>query len=93
VVIFTHFYEMFVGVQPSVRLFWRFQVLHPVNRQPPHLGGYYFLHQMKGPLKYLATISPNRWERWRENWVLVQADAHEWLTLSTAAPTRSGTPA
>jgi hypothetical protein len=42
VVIFTHFCEMFVGVQPSVRLFRRFHVLRPVNRQPPHLGGYYF---------------------------------------------------
>jgi hypothetical protein len=35
VAIFTHFCEMFVGV----RLFRRF---HPVNRQPPRLGGYYY---------------------------------------------------
>jgi hypothetical protein len=42
VVVFTHFCEMFVGVQPSVRLFQRFHVLRPVNKQLPHLGGYYF---------------------------------------------------
>jgi hypothetical protein len=42
VAIFTHFYEMLVGVQPSVCLFWCFHVLHPVNKQPPHLDGYYF---------------------------------------------------
>jgi hypothetical protein len=33
VAIFAHFCEMFVGVRPSVRLFWRFHVLRPVNRQ------------------------------------------------------------
>jgi hypothetical protein len=42
VAIFTHFYEMFVGVWPSVPLFRWFHMLRPVNRQPPHLGGYYF---------------------------------------------------
>jgi hypothetical protein len=44
VAIFTHFCEMFVWVRPSVRLFWQFRVLRPVNRQPPHLDGYYFQH-------------------------------------------------
>jgi hypothetical protein len=40
---------------------------------------------VKGSLKYLTALSPGRWERWREDWVLVQADAHERLTLLTAA--------
>jgi hypothetical protein len=40
VAIFMHFYEMFVGVQLSVRLFWCFYALRPVNKQSPHLGGY-----------------------------------------------------
>jgi hypothetical protein len=88
VAIFTHFCAMFVGVPlrwwPLVRLFRRFHVLHPVNRQPPRLGGYYFQHRTKGSSKYLATLSPGRWERWREDWVLVQADAHDRLTLLTA---------
>jgi hypothetical protein len=42
VVVFAHFCEMFVGVRPSVHLFRWFHVLHPVNKQPPRLGGYYF---------------------------------------------------
>jgi hypothetical protein len=75
---------MFVGVRSSVHLFWRFHVLCPVNRQPPHLGGYYFQHRTKGSLKYLTTLSTDRWERWREDRVLVQADAHERLKLTTA---------
>jgi hypothetical protein len=32
---------------------------------------------MKGPSKYIATLSPDRWERWREDWVLVQTDTHD----------------
>jgi hypothetical protein len=50
-------------------------------------SGYYFQHRMKGYSTYLATLSPGRWERWREDWVLVQADVHERLTLPTAAST------
>jgi hypothetical protein len=69
--IFAHFCKMFVGVRPSVRLFRRFHVLRPVNRQPPRLSGYYFQHQTKGSSKYIAALSPGRWERWREDWVLV----------------------
>jgi hypothetical protein len=87
VAIFTHFCEMFVEVRPLVHLLWRFHMLRPMNRQPPHLGGYYFQHRTKGSSMYLTTLSPERWERWREDWVLVQADAHEWLTLPTVAPT------
>jgi hypothetical protein len=85
VVVFAHFSGMFVGVWPSVRLCRRFHVLHPVNKQPPHLGSYYFQHQMKGPSKYIAALSLDRWEHRREDLVLVQIDAHERLTLPTAA--------
>jgi hypothetical protein len=42
VAIFAHFCEMFMGVQPSVRLFQRFHVPRLVNKQPHYLGGYYF---------------------------------------------------
>jgi hypothetical protein len=42
-----------------------------MNRQPPHLGSYYFQHRMKGSSKYLAALNPGRWELWREDWVLV----------------------
>jgi hypothetical protein len=72
-----------------VRLFRRFHMLRPVNKQPPHLSGYYFQHRTKRPSKYIAALSPGRWERWREDWVLVQTDAHERLMLPTAAPTTS----
>jgi hypothetical protein len=32
-------------------------------------------------------VSPGRWERWREDWALVQADTHDWLTLPAGALT------
>jgi hypothetical protein len=87
VAIFAHFCEMFMRVRPSVHLFRRFHVLRPVNKQPPRLGSYYFQHRTKGPSKYIATLSPRRWERWRKDWVLVQTDAHKRLMLSAVAPT------
>jgi hypothetical protein len=60
VAIFTHFCEMFVGVRLLVRLFWRFHVLRPVNRRPPHLNGYYLQHRTKGSSKYHTALSPDR---------------------------------
>jgi hypothetical protein len=35
VVIFIHLYEMYVGVRPSVRLFWPFHVLHSSRKGRP----------------------------------------------------------
>jgi hypothetical protein len=75
-----------MGVRPSVHLFRRFHVLRPVKKQPPRLDSYYLQHRTNDPSKYIAVLSPARWEHWREDWVLVQIDAHERLTLSTAAP-------
>jgi hypothetical protein len=42
VAIFVHLCEMYVGVQPSVRLFRRFFVLKAVSPHPPLIGGHYF---------------------------------------------------
>jgi hypothetical protein len=71
VAIFVHFYKMFIRVRLSVHLFQHFYVLRLVNKQPPRLGGYYFQHRTKGPSRYITALSPNRWEHWREDWVLV----------------------
>jgi hypothetical protein len=45
VVIFVHLYEMFVGVRPSVRLFWCFFVMKVASQDPPLIGRYYFQRQ------------------------------------------------
>jgi hypothetical protein len=42
VAIFAHLCEMYVGVRPSMRLFWRFFVLKAASPRPPLIGGYYF---------------------------------------------------
>jgi hypothetical protein len=87
VAIFVHLYEMFVGVQPSVRLLRRFFILKATSQRPPLIGGYYFLHRTQGHACYIALISPSRWERWREDWELMQVDAHDLLTLPVGALT------
>jgi hypothetical protein len=87
VAIFVHLCEIFVGVRPSVRLFRHLFVMKAVSQRPPLIGGYYFVRRTQGPSRYIASVSPGRWERWREDWALVQADAHDRLVIPTAAPT------
>jgi hypothetical protein len=87
VAIFVHLCEMFVGVRPSVRLFRRFFVMKTASQHPPLIGGYYFARRTQGPSRYIAPVSPGRWERWREDWVLMQADDHDRLVIPAAAPT------
>jgi hypothetical protein len=87
VVIFVHLCEMFVGVRPSVRLFRCFFVMKAASQRPPLIGGYYFAHRTQGPSRYIAPVSPGRWEHWREDWVLMQADAHDRFMIPAAALT------
>jgi hypothetical protein len=81
VAIFIHLCEMYVGVRPSMRLFRRFFVLKAASTRPPLIDGHYFQHRTPGHACYITPISPGRWERWREDWALVQADVHNWLAL------------
>jgi hypothetical protein len=48
VAIFIHLYEMYVGVQPSMWLFWRFFMLKVVSQHPPLIDGYYFQRRTQG---------------------------------------------
>jgi hypothetical protein len=77
VAIFIYFCEMFVGVQPSVRLFRCFFVMKAASQHPSLIDGYYFQCRTQGHAQYIVPISPGRWERWRDNWALVQADVHD----------------
>jgi hypothetical protein len=86
VAIFIHLCEMFVGVRPSVHLFRRFFVMKAASQRPPLIGGYYFACRTQGPSRYIAPISPGRWERWREDWALMQADAHDRLVGERSRP-------
>jgi hypothetical protein len=81
VAIFVHLCEMYVGVRPSVRLFWRFFMLKATSPRPPLISDHYFQRRTPGHARYMVPISPGRWERWREDWALVQADVHDRLAL------------
>jgi hypothetical protein len=85
--IFVHLCETFVGLQSSVRLFRRFFVLKVVSQCPPLIDGYYFQRRTQGHACYIMLVSPGRWKRWREDWVLVQSDAHDRHALLVGAST------
>jgi hypothetical protein len=87
VAIFVHLCEMYVGVRPSVWLFWCFFVLKAASPRPPLIGGHYFQRRIPGHARYIAHVSPGRWEQWREDWALVQVDVHDRLALPVDAPT------
>jgi hypothetical protein len=70
-----------------VWLFWHFFVLKAVSTRPSLIGGHYFQSQTSGHARYIAPVSPGRWERWREDWALVQADIHDRLALPVGGST------
>jgi hypothetical protein len=87
VAIFVHLCEMYVGVRPSVRLFRCFFVPKATSPRPALIGGHYFQRWTPGHTRYIVHVSPGRWERWREDWALVQADVHDRLLLPIGGPT------
>jgi hypothetical protein len=87
VAIFIHLCEMFIGLW----LFQCFFVLKAVRQRPPLIGDYYFQRRTQGHARYNTPVSPGRWERWREDWALVQVDTHNQLALPTSALTLNRT--
>jgi hypothetical protein len=87
VVIFIHFYEMFVFVRPSITLFQMFHVLWWSGKGSDLIGAYDFHIWVKGPITYIAPISSSKWDRLREDWVVVRADVHDHLVLQTESLT------
>jgi hypothetical protein len=87
VAILVHLYEMYVWIRPSVRPFRRFFMLKAASTRPPLIDGHYFQHRTLGHTHYIALVSPGRWERWMEDWALVQADVHDRLALLIGGPT------
>jgi hypothetical protein len=70
-----------------VWLFWCFFVLKAASTCPPLIGSHYFQRQTPGHTRYITPVSPGRWEQWREDWALVQADVHDHLALPVGGPT------
>jgi hypothetical protein len=91
VAIFVHFCKMFVCVRLSVTLFWMFHVLRWSKKGSGLIGAYYFHIRAKGLSTYITPISSGKWDRWREDWVVVRTDIHDRLVLSTESPTAKKT--
>jgi hypothetical protein len=85
--IFIHFCEMFICVRPSGSLFWLFHMLSWSQKGSGLIDAYYFQLQAKGPITYITPISPGKWDRWRDDWVIIQTNVHDCLVLQTESPT------
>jgi hypothetical protein len=86
VVIFVHLFRMYMGVRPLVCLFGLFHMLRSSRKRACPIDGYYFQHRTKGLALYIATLTLSKWDRWRDDWVIMQAEVHDRLELPTAAP-------
>jgi hypothetical protein len=85
VAIFIHFYKMYVGVWPLVHLF-RFSTYcallergHPPSVATTSSTG------TKGTTMYIIALTPSKWDRWRDDWVIMQAEVHGHLELPSIA--------
>jgi hypothetical protein len=86
VAIFVHFCKLFAYVWLSVQLFWLFHVMWSSRRRRTQLSTYYFQLTAKGLTTYITSLSSGKWEHWRLDWMIMQADIHDRLALPTDAP-------
>jgi hypothetical protein len=84
VAVFMHLYKMYVGMRPSVHLFMLYHLLCSPGHDARPLGGYYFQHRVKRPTPYIAALTPDKWDHWRHDWVVMQGEIHDRLVLLTA---------
>jgi hypothetical protein len=68
-----------------------FYVLRWSGKGSGLIDAYYFQLQAKGPITYIAPISFDKWDHWREDWVVIRADVHSRLVLPTESPTAKKT--
>jgi hypothetical protein len=86
VAIFVHLCEMFVGVGACTSLFRHFFVLVRSRKGKDHLGAYYFQTRSEPTVAYIATLGGARWENWRNDWVIISAEANDRLALPNDGP-------
>jgi hypothetical protein len=63
VAIFVHLCEMFICMRPSVSLFRLFHMLQWSGKGSGLIDAYYFQLRAKGPIVYIAPISPAKCDR------------------------------
>jgi hypothetical protein len=64
-----------------------FHVLWWFRKGSGLIGAYYLQLQAKGLIVYIVPINSGKWDRWREDWVIVRANVHNCLALLTESPT------
>ena len=84
--IFAHFCEMFVGVPPSVTLFWHFFILRAVRKKKGYdevevVGCFNFRLREGLSDVYIPQVLRSKWDDWRQDWVYVDVSPHDRLSL------------
>jgi hypothetical protein len=77
---------MFVGVAPCTSLFRHFFVLVQSGKAKDQLGAYYFQMRSDSDMAYIPTLGGARWENWSGDWVIVSAEANDFLVLPSDGP-------
>nr|CAE03901.2 OSJNBb0026I12.9 [Oryza sativa Japonica Group] len=87
-VIFAHLCEMFIGVRPSLRLFWWFFTVQPVS-PPSVVGGCYF--QPRGPVlnRYIPCVLRKKWDDWKSDWFYTPLADEARLRLPSQPPAQA----
>jgi hypothetical protein len=86
VAIFVHFCEMYVGVRPSVHLFMLFHVLRSLGKRASPIGCLLLPAKDQGYNCVHRCPHLGKWDCWRDDWVIMHTEVHDWLELSTTAP-------
>jgi hypothetical protein len=78
-----HLCEMFFGVRPSVYLFRLYHMLCSTGHDAGQISGFYFQHRVRDPVLYIVAVSPGKWDRWRQEWVVMHGEVYDRLVLLT----------
>jgi hypothetical protein len=68
-------------VAPCTSLFCYFFVLVKSGKTRDHIGAYYFQTRPDPAVVYIPTFGGERWENWRNDWVITSTEANDRLVL------------
>jgi hypothetical protein len=60
-------------------------MLHWARKGTNLIDTYYFHLRARGPVAYIVAVRPGKWDPWRADWAIMQADPHNHLVLPIGA--------
>nr|ABA93960.1 retrotransposon protein, putative, unclassified [Oryza sativa Japonica Group] len=86
--IFAHLCEMFIGVRPSLRLFWWFFTVQSVS-PPSVVGGCYFQPRRPVLNRYIPCVLRKKWDDWKSDWFYTPLADEARLRLPSQPPAQA----